>query len=60
MKTKQWVRASAWVFVTIFILEFIIHGIFLKGLYQQTASVWRGPEVMQSKMWIMWLGYLIL
>ena len=59
MNTKKWLLASVVVFITIFILEFITHGILLKGLYQQTVSIWRPMAEMQSMMWVMWLGYLI-
>lgn len=60
MNTKRWLLASVAVFVVIFILEFIIHGVLLQGLYQQTAPVWRPMADMQRLMWILWVGYLVL
>lgn len=60
MNTKRWLLASVAVFVVIFVLEFIIHGVLLQGLYQQTASVWRPMAEMQRLMWILWVGYLVL
>jgi hypothetical protein len=59
MNTKRWLLASVAVFVVIFVLEFIIHGVLLQGAYQQTASLWRPLADMQRLMWIMWLGYLV-
>lgn len=59
MNTKRWLLASVAVFVAIFVLEFIIHGVLLQGVYQQTASLWRPMADMQRLMWIMWLGYLV-
>lgn len=59
MNTKRWLLASVAVFVVIFVLEFIIHGVILQGVYQQTASVWRTQADMQRLMWILWVGYLV-
>ena len=59
MNTKRWLLASVAVFVTMFVLEFIIHGVLLQGEYQRTASLWRPMADMQRLMWIMWLGYLV-
>jgi hypothetical protein len=59
MNTKRWLLASVAVFVVLFVLEFIIHGVLLQGLYQQTAPVWRPMADMQRLMWIMWVGYLV-
>jgi len=59
MNTKRWLLASVAVFVVIGALEFLIHGVLLSGLYQQTASVWRGETQMRQVMWIFWVGYLV-
>lgn len=59
MNTKRWLLASVAVFVVLFVLEFIIHGVLLQGVYQQTASVWRPMTDMQRHMWILWVGYLV-
>jgi hypothetical protein len=59
MNTKRWGLASLAVFAVIFILEGVIHGVLLAGLYQQTASIWRPQAEMQGLMWFMWVGYLI-
>ena len=59
MNTKRWLLASLAAFVVIFILEFLIHGILLEGIYQQTASVWRPEPEIERMMWLFWLGYLV-
>lgn len=59
MNNKRWLQASLAVVVVMFILEFIIHGVLLQGIYHQTASVWRSETEMQGMMWMMWIGYLI-
>ena len=41
------------VFVTLEILDFLIHGVLLASVYTSLASLWR-PD-MNSKMWIMWI-----
>jgi len=60
MKNKRCLLASLAVFVVIGVLEMVIHGGLLKGIYQQTASVWRPEAEMMKMMWIMWVGYLIM
>ncbi len=56
---KQCLIASIAVFIVFFILDFVLHGILLKDIYQQTAAVWRPEAEMQSLMWLMWVGYVI-
>src|SRR5205807_2458195 len=52
MNTKRWLLASVAVFVVIGVLEFLVHGVLLSGLYKQTASVWRPEAEMRQMMWI--------
>ncbi|HEY7657577.1 MAG TPA: hypothetical protein VH881_11975 [Burkholderiales bacterium] len=59
MNTKRWLLASVAVFVVILVLEFVIHGVLLHGVYRETASVWRVPAEIQRLMWIFWVGYLV-
>ena len=59
MNTKRWLLASVAVLVVFAVLEFVIHGVLLQGIYQQTASVWRTQAEMQRLMWIFWVGYLV-
>ncbi len=57
MNIKRWAIASLAVLVVLFVLEFVIHGVLLQSIYQQTASVWRPMEEMNRLMWVMWQGY---
>ncbi len=57
MKCKYF--ASFAVFVTLFALDYLLHGLLLKDLYHQTASLWRPEAQVKSMMWYMWIGYLI-
>src|SRR5437588_6342125 len=59
MNTKRWLLASVAVFVVIGALEFLIHGVLLSGLYQQTASVWGGENEMRQMRWLFGVGYLV-
>ena len=59
MNIKRFVLASVAVLITLFVLEYLIHGIWLRGIYQGTASAWRPETEIQARMFLMWLGYLI-
>ena len=39
------------VFGFIFLFEFLVHGVLLKGIYEQTVDVWR-PEGEQNMLFI--------
>ena len=57
MKCKYF--ASFVVFIALFALDHLLHGMLLKNIYHQTASVWRPEADMKKIMWYMWLGYLV-
>lgn len=59
MNTKRWLIASAVAFVVFSVLEMILHGVFLSGIYEQTASVWRPEAEMKGLVWLMWVGYAL-
>jgi hypothetical protein len=59
MNTKRWLLASVAVLVAIAVLEFVIHGMLLSGVYRQTPNVWRAQAQMQQMAWIFWIGYLV-
>lgn len=48
------------VFVFIVLAEWVIHGVLLKGIYQETASLWRTDEQMKSMCIWMFVGYFLL
>jgi hypothetical protein len=60
MNIKRWAIASVAVFVVLFVLEFVIHGVLLQDIYRQTAPVWRPLEEMNRLMWWMWLGDAVI
>ena len=59
MNLKRCVLASLAAFAVIFMLDMIVHGHLLMGLYTATKSVWRPMEGGHQKMWLMMLGKLV-
>jgi len=54
---KRFVFASIIAFVFVFIYEFLVHGILMAALYEQTANVWRPQE--EANMAIMLLSQFL-
>ncbi|MBI1978138.1 MAG: hypothetical protein HYS55_05245 [Candidatus Omnitrophica bacterium] len=55
MNTKRWFLAGLGAFLVVSVLDMIVHGRLLMGLYTQTQSVWRqGPDGGH----LMWLIFL--
>ena len=52
---KKMVTASITVIVLFLLMDYVLHGILLKGLYAETASLWRVPEALGRLMWIFWV-----
>ena len=52
---KKIVTASIVVFVLFILMDYLVHGLLLSGLYAETASLWRAPEVLGGLMWIFWV-----
>jgi len=42
VSTRRYLTASIAAFVVIAVVEFVIHGLLLSGVYQRTASAFRG------------------
>jgi len=59
MDMKKTIGAIVAGYVVQFGGNFLIHGVWLKKDYIDTASLWRSPEAMNSRMWAMFLGVLI-
>ncbi len=57
MNVKRYLAASVAVFIGAQVLEYLIHNVILRSLYEETKHLWR-PD-MESKMWIMWVVGLI-
>ncbi len=58
MNVKRFIGASIAVFLAFQVLDFIIHGMILRPVYESLKDVWR-PDMM-SKMWIMYVGSFVL
>lgn len=46
MNAKKYLYASGAAFIFIFMFDWLFHGIILKDMYQQTASLWRPHDQM--------------
>ena len=57
MNTKKFLLASLAVFITLYLLDFVIHSLLLGSVYESMQEVWR-PDMM-DKMWIMYLTGII-
>jgi hypothetical protein len=53
---KKYLLASLAVFITYAVLDFLIHGLMLRGMYEATASLWRPQEEMMRMMKVMYLA----
>jgi hypothetical protein len=59
MHVKRFVFASLAVFLLGQVLNYLIHGVFLNPLYQETQHLWRSAADMQAHLWIMWVTGLV-
>ena len=55
--TKGMVFGGVAAFVFVFLLEFLVHGILMKGQYEATMNVWRPPA--ESNMAVMLLSQFL-
>ena len=60
MNIKRWLMAGFAAFAAIFVLDLIVHGTLLTGLYDDTAFIWRAKPEAHQKMWLMTLSQLLL
>ena len=59
MSISRWLLAALGAFVTIFALDFIIHGVILKYTYEVTSYVWRSELEFERMRWLMILGQIV-
>lgn len=57
---KSFLITSLFIFVAIFITDFLIHGLILKGQYEATASLWRSESEMQGVFHWMLIGQAVI
>lgn len=60
MNKKRWFWASIAAFVTATVLEFIFNYFCLKGIYAQTASLWRPEAEMMKLMPYYWIASFVV
>ena len=59
MNTKRFVLTTLAVFGVLFVTDFLIHGVLLEGIYEQTAQLWRPKAEMHGFGWVMLLSQLL-
>jgi hypothetical protein len=59
MNKTRWVVASIVVAVIVIVMESIFHGVFLKGIYEATAAIWRPYAEMSKLTPYGWISTLI-
>jgi hypothetical protein len=47
-------------FVLVFLFGFVWHGVLMKGMYNETASLWRTEGDFQNHFWILILGHAVV
>lgn len=52
---KKTLVAFVVVCVLFLIMDYVLHGILLGGLYAETAHLWRAPEALGRLAWIFWV-----
>jgi hypothetical protein len=57
MNTKMFAQAALAAFVFVFAFEFVVHGVLLKGMYVETAHLWRSES--DSKMQFILMGQIV-
>jgi hypothetical protein len=56
MSNKRFWWSVAAVWFVMMVTNWVLHGIWLRPVYQSMAQYWRPDTEMQSWMWVMWLG----
>ncbi len=59
MNTRRFVTASIAAFVVIAVVEFVIHGVLLSGMYRQAAAAFRPDADARARFWLFYVGYLV-
>ena len=59
MMTKKYLMAILAVFVGMGIIEFLINEVGLRGLYAETAFLWRPESDIRALSWLMFVSYAV-
>lgn len=57
---KKYLLGSLAVFVTFFVLDMLIHGVILQGMYKASASLWRPDAELQGMLGLAILTTIVL
>src|SRR5690349_12907057 len=60
MNTKRLLLAIVAVFVFIFAFEWVFHGVLLKGIYAETANLWRPESEMTARFHWLVIGQAVI
>src|SRR5256885_13591226 len=60
MNHKRGSLALICAFVLVFLFGFVWHGVLMKGMYNETASLWRTEGDFQDHFWILILGHAVI
>lgn len=60
MNMKKFIICVFAVFVTVLVTDFVIHQVLLKGMYAETASLWRPDTEIAGKMGYMFAGQFLV
>ena len=52
---KKIAAASVVVFAVFILMDYLVHSVLLRGLYVETASLWRATEALEGLMWVFWV-----
>ena len=52
---KKIATASIAAFAVFILMDYLVHSVLLRGLYVETASLWRPMEAIGNLMWIFWV-----
>ena len=59
MDLKKLVAAVVVGYIVLMVLGYVIHNIWLMPVYREYDQVWRSPELMMKKRWVMFVGQFI-
>ncbi|MDZ7290924.1 MAG: hypothetical protein ONB44_14840 [candidate division KSB1 bacterium] len=59
MNIKRWLLGSLAVFVALTVMEYVVHTLILKTVYEQTSQLWRRPEMQKAMIGWRGLGYAL-
>jgi Na+-driven multidrug efflux pump len=59
MNIKKWLLGSLAIFVALTAMEYVVHVVILKTVYENTSQLWRQPEMQTTMVGWRWSGYAL-